>query len=91
MGCKIIAIEPDTLLSFEWKGPKQYKHFMNVADPLTHVVICFFDCSKEKDQTPYTEVHVIHSGWRNSREWEEARLWFQKAWEFSLEKLRKMI
>lgn len=62
---------------------------MNVVDPLTHVMVCFFDCSKDDVQTPCTEVHVIHSGWRNSPNWEEAGLWFKKAWDFSLEKLRE--
>jgi uncharacterized protein YndB with AHSA1/START domain len=41
IGCKITAIEQDAFLSFEWKGPKQFKRFMNSADPLTHVVVIF--------------------------------------------------
>ncbi len=32
LGCKITAIEPNTLLAFEWKGPAIF-HFMNEADP----------------------------------------------------------
>src|SRR5258708_26915130 len=38
LGCKITAIEPDTLLAFEWKGPAQMR-FMNEVDPLTHVAV----------------------------------------------------
>lgn len=38
IGCKILALQPNKFLCFEWKGPKQFKHFMNEAKPLTSVV-----------------------------------------------------
>src|SRR5262245_41825402 len=41
IGCKITALHPDSLISFEWKSPVQFKHFANQADPLTHVVVSF--------------------------------------------------
>ena len=91
LGCKITAIEPNKFLSFEWRGPKQYKHFMNNADPLTHVVVFFIPCREENSPTPCTEVHLIHSGWRNSPEWEEARMWFDKAWAMTLSELQKYV
>ena len=91
LGCKITAIEPGKFLSFEWRGPKQYKHFMNKADPLTHVVVFFVPCNEEDSPTPCTEVHLIHSGWKSSAEWEEARLWFEKAWDSAFEELRKQV
>ena len=83
IGCKVTAIEPDEFLSFEWKSPKQFKHFANNADPLTHVVVFFIPKGK------HTTVHVIHSGWRSSEEWEEARVWQEKAWIKVLETLEK--
>ena len=91
LGCKITAIEPGKFLSFQWRGPKQYKHFMNNTDPLTHVVVFFIPCNEENGPTLCTEVHLIHSGWRNSAEWKEARLWFEKAWDDAFEKLRKQV
>lgn len=91
IGCKITAIEPSKLLSFEWKGPKQYKHFMNNADPLTHVVVSFIPCNEKDSPTLYTEIHLIHSGWRSSAEWEEARLWFENAWNVAFENLNKLV
>lgn len=90
LGCKITAIERGKFLSFEWRGPKKYKHFMNEADPLTHVVVFFVSCVRD-DATPCTEVHLIHSGWRSSSEWEEARLWFKKAWDSAFIELRKQV
>ena len=85
IGCRITAFCPDRLLAFEWKSPRQFTHFANGVDPLTHVSVMFFD--KEGQ----TEVHLLHSGWRSSPEWEEARIWQEKAWNMALESLRKVV
>lgn len=85
IGCRITAIKEDKFLSFEWKGPKQYNDFMNTADPLTHVVVFFIPGDG------FTEVQLIHSGWRSSPEWEEARQWFEKMWNVCFEALEKQI
>jgi uncharacterized protein YndB with AHSA1/START domain len=85
LGCKITAIEADKFLSFEWRSPKQYKHFANNADPLTHVVVFFIQNNDS------TQIHLIHSGWRSSSEWEEARQWQERAWNEALKELEKQI
>ena len=84
IGCKILALVPFKLLCFEWKGPSQFKHFMNTVRPLTHVAVFFSPSSKG------TEVHLIHSGWGDTKEWEEARLWFEKAWVKAFSKLQNL-
>ncbi|MFC2135373.1 SRPBCC domain-containing protein [Bacteroidota bacterium] len=88
IGCKVTAFEKDKLISFEWRGPVQFKDFMNAADPLTHVVVFFIPINSEK---PQTEIHLIHSGWRKTGEWEEARLFFIKAWDLALSRLTVMV
>ena len=85
LGCKITAIEPDHFLSFEWRSPQQFKHFANQADPLTHAVV-FFVPNRQG-----TQVHLIHSGWRSSAEWEEARQWQENAWRGAFEALRSLV
>ena len=85
IGCKILAFHPNCLISFEWKGPKQYKHLMNEVRPLTNVVVFVGPSSKG------AEVHLLHTGWRNTPEWEEARLWFGKAWDSTFERLGKYV
>ena len=85
LGCKITAIEVDKFISFEWRSPKQFKHFANNADPLTHVVVFFIP------NHGMTEVHLIHTGWRSSAEWEEARQWQYKAWQIAFKELEKQI
>lgn len=85
IGCKILAIAEGRFLCFEWKGPKQFKHFMNDVRPLTNVVV-FFTPTPEG-----TEVHLLHTGWRDMAEWEEARKWFDKAWTTALSLLQNLI
>ena len=89
IGCKVTGIEPNRFLSFEWRGPVQYRDFMNDADPLTHVVVFFIP--HVEGSAPRTEVHLIHSGWRSSAKWEEARQWFVRAWQVSFEELERQV
>ncbi len=83
LNCKITAIQINKLLCFEWKGPEQFAHFMNTADPLTHVSVFF-----TPDQDNSTEVHLIHTGWRSDENWEKARIWFEAVWTNALDKLK---
>lgn len=85
IGCRVTAVEQDRFISFEWRSPKQFKHFANDADPLTHVVVFF---TPEEDSTRVT---LIHSGWRSSREWEDARQWQSKAWAGAFDQLRNIV
>ena len=38
-----------------------------------------------------TDVHLIHSGWRNTAEWEEARQWQATAWRGAFKELEKQV
>lgn len=89
LGCIITAIEPGQLLAFEWKGPKQFKDFMNQPNALTHVVVAFIPIKKDADEI--TTVHLIHTGWQNSPGWDEARQWFENAWSHTFEELKKQV
>ena len=87
IGCKVTMIQKHKLIAFEWKGPKQFKHFMNTAVPLTLVVVFFLPCDGSSAAEPCTEIHLIHSGWRDSAEWSEARSYFDKAWLIAFKNL----
>jgi uncharacterized protein YndB with AHSA1/START domain len=78
LGCRVTTVDPGRFLAFEWKGPDQFQHFMNTARPLTQVEVFFV--AGEQRLRPCTEVHLIHSGWRDSAEWEQARQWFDRVW-----------
>ena len=88
-GCTITALEPGKFVAFDWKGPRQYEHFMNIADPLTHVVVFFLPCPEAPDHC--TEIQLVHSGWGSSIEWEEARHWFKVNWEKAFTMLSEQI
>ena len=91
MGCKITAFNPGKILGFEWKGPEQFKHFMNKTSPLTHVAVYFLPVKDDDLKRTLTEVHLIHTGWGESEEWETARAWFENAWADSFEKLAELV
>lgn len=85
IGCNISAIIPNQLISFNWRSPKQFKHFANSADPLTHVVVSFIP-------TEYgTTIHLVQSGWRSGDNWEKAREWQEKAWTIAIKRLAEIV
>jgi len=58
---------------------------MNQARSLTKVTVLFLP------QGDKTEVHLLHTGWRDTAEWEKARQWFDKAWTTALSELEKYV
>ena len=89
LGCRVTALQTDQFLSFEWKGPTQFKGFMNEADPLTHVVVFFSPV--EVGSCVWTDVHLIHSGWRSTPLWEAAREWFEISWRGAFDELARQV
>ena len=86
IGCRITVLETGRLLAFDWKGPRDFAEFMNTADPLTHVTVVF-SAGNEAN----TELHLIHSGWGKTAQWETARQWFDQVWAKALDRLRLLI
>jgi uncharacterized protein YndB with AHSA1/START domain len=84
IGCRVTAIASGQFIAFQWRSPKQFKSFANAADPLTHVVVMF---SAEQGRT---RVYLVYLGCRNSPEWEEARLWQEKAWLGAFKELERV-
>ncbi|MBW6516305.1 MAG: SRPBCC domain-containing protein [Candidatus Cloacimonetes bacterium] len=89
VGCRINGLELGKFIAFEWKGPIEYKTLMNNVDPLTQVIV-FFSAIENPvvSDKPQTEIHLIHTGWRNTEKWEDCRRWFFKAWESAFKKLK---
>lgn len=85
IGCRVTAIAPAHLIAFEWKSPKQFKHFANSSDPLTHVVVVFAPSGNG------TTVHLVHSGWRRSPQWLKAAAWQEQAWGLAFRALEKKV
>jgi uncharacterized protein YndB with AHSA1/START domain len=83
IGCKVLAIEENKLLVFEWKGKRQFASLMNEARPLTHVVVSFIPDGEG------TNVQLVHNGWGSTEEWDAASGWFEQAWNMALAGLEK--
>jgi len=62
---------------------------MNEADPLTRVTVFFTLCNEVL--TPCTDVYLVHTGWRATSAWEEARAFFVRAWESAFAELETLI
>ncbi|GAG76602.1 unnamed protein product [marine sediment metagenome] len=88
IGCKVTGIESNKFISFEWKGPTQFKTVMNFSDPLTHVVVFLSDKARKTNKTI---VHLFHTGWGKDPEWQNARIFFEKAWLNALGELKGKI
>ncbi|MFX1480658.1 MAG: SRPBCC domain-containing protein [Promethearchaeota archaeon] len=88
IGCKITGFETNKFISFDWKGPVQFKSFMNCTDPLTHVIVFFTHDNKEQNKTI---IHLFHTGWRDDPRWKEARNYFENAWLNALQSLKEKI
>ncbi len=86
VGCKINIYDYGKVLGFNWKGPRKFNKFMNKIQPLTQVTIFFNSLEKDK-----TEIILIHSGWKNTEEWQDALKWFQLAWNESLRQLETVV
>lgn len=83
IGCRVTALEPGQLLAVQWRSPRQFKELANAADPLTHVVFTF------APEHGGTRVHLVHSGWRSSPEWNDARRWQERAWKLAFQALEQ--
>ncbi|MCK8059918.1 MULTISPECIES: SRPBCC domain-containing protein [unclassified Fusibacter] len=81
-GCVITGYCLNRMLGFTWKGPQRFSHFMNHHDPLTHVSISFFSTTDK-----HTQVHLVHSGWPQREDWQEAKEWFEDTWKKAIENL----
>ena len=88
IGCKITGIEKNKFISFDWKGPAEFKSFMNIADPLTHVIVFF---THNNDNPKKTIIYLFHTGWRKDSNWQKARDYFEKAWLKALQGLKEKI
>jgi uncharacterized protein YndB with AHSA1/START domain len=81
IGCKVLALEENKLIAFEWKGPKEFKD-LNEERPLTNVIVSFFP---DEDDRCY--VHLIHNGWRNSERWNMMYDYFVRNWNTAFDRL----
>lgn len=82
LGCKIIGLEKEKYLAFQWRGPVPFADLMNVEPFPTWVVVTFEILSPTQ-----TLIHFRHSGWGKSARWDAARKWQANAWNGAFKEL----
>lgn len=70
-GCRILAVQPMTMLSFTWNAPPSLP---DVRGHYTHVIIRFIEKAEG------THVTLTHDGWGFGGEWDRAFDYFNAAW-----------
>lgn len=70
--CTILRKEPLTRFAFSWNAPPHLDHVRNQQ---TVVEIQFEALSDERSKLTF-----IHTGWGESKQWDEAYAYFENAW-----------
>ncbi len=74
-GCRFTIFKENQMIGADWTGPPEFEDPMNIADPLTHLLVIFTSVGLNE-----VEVDLIHTGWGRSEKWEKARMYFENAW-----------
>lgn len=85
IGCAIVQYEEHKSFTFQWKGPDPFADIMNDCDNLTLVQI------KVEPVQDGTLVTLLHTGWKQSDEWNQAFEWHVQAWRQMLESLKSKL
>ncbi|UCD64181.1 MAG: SRPBCC domain-containing protein [Candidatus Zixiibacteriota bacterium] len=80
-GCRVLSFLPSSMFSFEWNAPVR---FGPLRDVYTQVVIMF-----EELDTGETRVTLTQHGWGEGEDWDELHDYFDGAWTYVLENLKK--
>lgn len=71
-GLTLLAVQPESMLSFTWNAPPSLPE---VRGQLTHVTLYF-----ETDGEDNTRLSLVHNGWGEGGQWEQAFDYFTRAW-----------
>jgi uncharacterized protein YndB with AHSA1/START domain len=80
-GCKVLGFLPGEVLSFDWSAPPK---FPEIRKERTCVVLRFEPAGEGK-----TRVILDHHGWGEGAKWDAVYQYFDGAWDFVLDLLKK--
>jgi uncharacterized protein YndB with AHSA1/START domain len=81
-GCQIMAIEPNSMLSFSWNAPP---HIPTIREQKTFVEVHFIKVGNDS-----TRVTLRHHGWGINEEWTKTFNYFENAWNYVFSNLEKV-
>ncbi|MDD2772095.1 MAG: SRPBCC domain-containing protein [Elusimicrobiales bacterium] len=80
-GLKILSYLPEEMISFQWNAPPDMPV---VRRELCWVVVQFSDAGDG-----LVKVRLTHLGWKEGEEWDKAFNYFQRAWDFVFDNLKR--
>jgi uncharacterized protein YndB with AHSA1/START domain len=84
LGCRLLEIEPQKHLRFEWQGKTEFLHmFLPPAGRRTVIDVYF-----EKED-PGTAVRLSQEETRDHEDWPAYDAWMSQNWKVALESLKK--
>lgn len=75
-GCKILELQENRRLVFEWRGPIHFAE-MNVT-PLPTSIEVYIEPAT--DNPNHSRVRLRHRGFASGKPWDEYHAWFHQAW-----------
>jgi len=79
-GAKVLSYLPSEMLCFSWNAPPEMPE---VRRERTWVVVRL-----EPARSGSTRVRIDHLGWGRGDQWDQARAYFDRAWDIVLRRLR---
>jgi len=80
-GCHVLSFLPPEMLTIEWNAPPD---FGELRGQHTHVVILL-----EEIETRQTWMRLSQLGWGAGEKWDELYGYFDRAWDYVLDNLKK--
>lgn len=85
-GCSVINFQENKLLQFSWNAPPSIPDVRN-SGKFTQVTL-HFEAKGDKS----SQITLIHDGWNYEGEsWEKTHKYFEEAWPYVLNQLKKAI
>jgi uncharacterized protein YndB with AHSA1/START domain len=78
---RFLAVQPQRMISFDWNAPPSLPE---ARQQRTLVIVRFNPIDAQ-----HTKVTLHHVGWGDGGEWDKAYQYFDKAWSFVLQNLKK--
>ena len=79
--CRILSYLPSQMFSFEWNAPPQ---FGPLRDIHTQVILQFSPVGPDSTRVEFSQI-----GWGKGEDWDKLYIYFDRAWSFVLDNLKK--
>jgi len=84
-GCRLLSMIPREMISFEWNFPPKVPR-LRMKHARTYVVLRFDEPAPGK-----VRVRFAQAGWQDGADWQKGWDYFDKAWSFVLNNLKKTL